>query len=830
MATPSLTDQERAILAQFVASSTSDPGNAPILIQYALDRKAREPNSTMAEIVSALSPNGIDAGVDYGPYLDVVNRTLGPVASENPATAYSGQRDGSSVFDWTPFETSTPVFRQSPAAAPVDTTMDPNNPNTPDWANLDAIGAAENSPYHQWTHPNEVRAPAQAQTTPNVTAAPDRVQVADIQEPFSTFDLPAPATSVPPPRSRPASPVESQPVAVPQARNPISDVRLPPATPQFTTPPRSTAISPTGPILDNAPSAKGANVAKDQSRLTDAPTSPKLAFNETPNVTQEGLAIRPVQTISIDPRTGMPFSDSAPVQVHTPQAATGLTIPTAAPSIAATGMTYPPAVNPSAPLPAFDPTLLAALEAVAQQAAVGAPRVDPRREVARGQDMQLADRLALADEQRKSAGIPWNSDMAQDPLAAQALAMIAERNAPRSIAKTTDVATKNGPAPASNGLRLSDNDRELLARAVATEVDPRIARTNPEAYALQAHRIIDTIVNRVASPQFPDTVAGVLNQRNQFSAINGPVGGAAERYGAVENIPAERADATLRNIVSTYLDERIAGAARSSVGGAVNYANPNAVDAQNLDWVNGLDYAVDEAGPFSHRYGVAQGNRPFEATFTNPALDAANALAGGSLGTMMPSRLTNTGKEDDKRINVSSSPFTDTWTGSANTGSRDTVAQRESGKQVAKAIQQASSREVSPTSWTSPAPSTSDRVRAAQAASQTSRAAQTSSATSRSTQSASDLVRAAGSSGNGGTGISSGGISPSSRGSGSSWSGSNSGSTGSKTSTTSTSSATKSSTTSKSSYTGASDSVRGNSSTSSSKSSTSASDKVRGRG
>lgn len=163
-------------------------------------------------------------------------------------------------------------------------------------------------------------------------------------------------------------------------------------------------------------------------------------------------------------------------------------------------------------------------------------------------------------------------------------------------------------------LSLSDEDRELLARAVATEVDPRIAQSDPEAYALQVYRVADTILNRVTSGQFAEGgLAAVLNERNQFSAINGPTKGRNYQvYGAVENVPAERADPKLRAILDEHLDRRYGGAP-STVGGSLNYANPKAADAKNLPWIKALSGPRDDAGPFSHWYGTADGLVPSEA-------------------------------------------------------------------------------------------------------------------------------------------------------------------------------------------------------------------------
>lgn len=73
--------------------------------------------------------------------------------------------------------------------------------------------------------------------------------------------------------------------------------------------------------------------------------------------------------------------------------------------------------------------------------------------------------------------------------------------------------------PASLAFLFNDNpqiwvtpeDASLLARIMEAEVGPGW----PDDYY---YGVLDTILNRVASDQFPNTIEGVINQPNQFSA------------------------------------------------------------------------------------------------------------------------------------------------------------------------------------------------------------------------------------------------------------------------------------------------------------------------
>jgi len=741
MATTPLTDQERALLAQFVASNTSDPANAPILVQYVMDRFARG-GSTLAEVVAQLSPNGLDASADYGPYLDVVNRTLAPEAAPSAPAGDGGSGGSSSDY----YESS---------AAPSRAIIPGPNPIPGMWEAYKSIFTGQ-PPTEPIVAPSRVHV---ASLDPLPGPIPDvelpfRPEPAPVaEEPYVPMKRPDPVQPAMPPLPR----SDPRPAPIPEAAAPTQPQAMLPV------------LAPPSNVRQPAPSAsdmvRGSN---GWETIASIPT------------TTQGPTTRSVPTVSAAPRDLISDSFS---------------------------------------------------------------RIDAANQPSRAVPTDLIERTlaSITSANRPSGPFTAGEDLARNPVRGRATPSLADAgySGPVIDAAYTDFSgpgfvnsgarqfTEALPNLPSNGITLDANDRELLARAVATEVDPRIARSNPEAYALQVQRVTDTILNRVASPQYPNSVAAVLNQDRQFSAIAGPTGRPGERYGTVQNIPASRADNGLRDIINSHVDQRVAGEARSSVAGGLNYANPGVSDLSNLDWVNKLNYAVDDAGPFSHRYGVAGGGKPVEATFANPSLDAINSLAApGSFtlptlpGAPPPPRPR---PDDNKRIAVKADPIAEMWTAPA-TGSRDQVEQRSAGQQVAK-TQQAAKREPITQAWTQPQSSASDRVRMAQAASRTSSArsaaAPSRTAASNSGGSNSGFSYAGSSSGSSNSGFSYAGSS------GSSYSGSNSGSTGSRTSTGSTSGSSKSSTTPSKSYTGASDSVRGNSSPSKS-TYTGASDSVRG--
>lgn len=171
-------------------------------------------------------------------------------------------------------------------------------------------------------------------------------------------------------------------------------------------------------------------------------------------------------------------------------------------------------------------------------------------------------------------------------------------------------------------VELSYADRDLINRVVATEADHSLAKSNPDAYFSQVAGIVDTILNRVASPEYPNTVADVVNQKNQFSAINGPTDRPYKVYGSAANVPDSVVPGPMRNMVGDYLNQRIDGRA-SSVGGNLNYANPKYSDEQNKPWIEALDGPRFGDGDSIHYHGTTKGSKPVEAVLTGDAYNGS---------------------------------------------------------------------------------------------------------------------------------------------------------------------------------------------------------------
>ena len=175
-------------------------------------------------------------------------------------------------------------------------------------------------------------------------------------------------------------------------------------------------------------------------------------------------------------------------------------------------------------------------------------------------------------------------------------------------------------------ITLTDEDRHLINLLASTEVDHRLYRRDPEEYRRQVAGVVDTVINRVASDQFPDTVAGVANQKRQFSKITGPK--KLDPYGDVSKVPDSVGPKFFDQAVEAHLDARSSGVP-SSVGGGLHYANPKFSDASNLKWINKLEGPTFGSGQMIHKHGTTAGFDPVEASLapTDTAIAAINELA-----------------------------------------------------------------------------------------------------------------------------------------------------------------------------------------------------------
>jgi tape measure domain-containing protein len=153
-----------------------------------------------------------------------------------------------------------------------------------------------------------------------------------------------------------------------------------------------------------------------------------------------------------------------------------------------------------------------------------------------------------------------------------------------------------------------------LKKTLMTEVSAGLKDTT---YDAQASGIVDTILNRKVSGKWGDTVTSVVNARKQFSDINGPVSWKDGRHSvgdiANSDLLSGRGLRASR-FVDDYLAKRAAGAP-SSVGGHLNYANPNYSDEKNLGWINRLDGPVLGAGKSIHKHGTTAGLNPVDPNY-----------------------------------------------------------------------------------------------------------------------------------------------------------------------------------------------------------------------
>lgn len=158
---------------------------------------------------------------------------------------------------------------------------------------------------------------------------------------------------------------------------------------------------------------------------------------------------------------------------------------------------------------------------------------------------------------------------------------------------------------------LTQRDIDYISRVVATEVPASIARTDPEEYSRMVNAVVDTMVNRVASDSYPDTITGVANQSRQFSKITGPA--RLDPYGSVQEAP--KASQAVQSAVAGRIAD-LAQGADSEIDGALSYANPNFSDASNLaSWINPMIEAGAVKlgiGDSVHFHGLAPGQEPVD--------------------------------------------------------------------------------------------------------------------------------------------------------------------------------------------------------------------------
>lgn len=150
-------------------------------------------------------------------------------------------------------------------------------------------------------------------------------------------------------------------------------------------------------------------------------------------------------------------------------------------------------------------------------------------------------------------------------------------------------------------VNLSKNEEKLTEQLILTNEDilnimkvteTEVIKFKTETYfQQQAAGVVDTIMNRVKSGVWGNSVSSVANAHRQFSKITGPEN--LKPYGSVQNMPKSAVSSRIRNFVNEYLIERSKGK-KSIIGQNLNYANKFYSDAKNRkQWVDAFhDEAV----------------------------------------------------------------------------------------------------------------------------------------------------------------------------------------------------------------------------------------------
>lgn len=199
-----------------------------------------------------------------------------------------------------------------------------------------------------------------------------------------------------------------------------------------------------------------------------------------------------------------------------------------------------------------------------------------------------------------------------------------------------------------NTLHLSKQDIEDLIKVTSTEVVPSL---KGDAFTKQTQGVVDTILNRVVSGKWGDSVRDVANARRQFTKITGPKSYKTKSgkvislnpYGSVQNMPDKDVNPRVKAEVLKYLNERAEGK-KSSIGEHLNYANPYVSDAKNRKaWVDAFykkaekDNLVFGSGKNVHGHGTTQDLVKFKPKPFHLSLSSPNALqnGGSSLKTLI---------------------------------------------------------------------------------------------------------------------------------------------------------------------------------------------------
>lgn len=147
----------------------------------------------------------------------------------------------------------------------------------------------------------------------------------------------------------------------------------------------------------------------------------------------------------------------------------------------------------------------------------------------------------------------------------------------------------------THNVSLSGADVVNLKKLVATE-------WMQGAGQMQGRGIIDTVLNRLASGHWGNSIASVANARGQFSDVNSILTDKKGRH-SIDQIPMSRVNKRTSDLVDSWLAARESGAA-SSVGDNLNYANLEYSSPSNRPWIMKLDGPRYGTGKAVHRHGT----------------------------------------------------------------------------------------------------------------------------------------------------------------------------------------------------------------------------------
>ncbi|WP_347091091.1 peptidoglycan-binding protein [Sphingomonas parapaucimobilis] len=186
-----------------------------------------------------------------------------------------------------------------------------------------------------------------------------------------------------------------------------------------------------------------------------------------------------------------------------------------------------------------------------------------------------------------------------------------ERAKTQSLLNASSAPAAIHSVPKARAIQLTAKDVKDLKKTLQTEW---FAASGPE----QAYGIIDTILNRLASGHWGNTITDVVNARKQFSDINGPPAWSGKDgldigpHNRVEQIPDRVVRSRTDKLTDAYLIERARGRA-SIFGTHLDYANPNPhySSPNNIAWIKKLQGPSFGKGNAVHRHGTTADKERF---------------------------------------------------------------------------------------------------------------------------------------------------------------------------------------------------------------------------